>query len=259
MRQQLKKGAEELIIDVARKVKERKAMERQEKELREQICDVCTKMWQQGWVAANDGNVSVKLPDGTYLATPTGLSKSMVTPEKLVRIDETGRILAAREGYRPSSEMKMHFRCYEERADIGAVVHAHPPVATGFAVANRALDEYSMIETVLSLGSVPVAPYATPSTKEIPDAITPYLPEHDAILLKNHGAVTVGADVYTAYYRMETLEQFAKITLTAHLLGGAKEIRRTDIERLVELRRNYYKMSGRHPGYKKYPHKEEEI
>lgn len=234
-------------------------MNRSYRELREQICDVCHKMWQLGWVAANDGNVSVKLPDGTFLATPTGVSKSMVTPEKIVRIDEKGRIIEAAEGYRPSSEMKMHFRCYEKREDVGAVLHAHPPVATGFAVANRPLDEYSMIETVLSLGSVPIAPYGTPSTEEIPDAIAPYLPEHDAILLKNHGAVTVGADVYTAYCRMETLEQFAKITLTAHLLGGAEEIDRGNIDRLVELRQNYYKMSGRHPGYKKYSDKEDEI
>lgn len=225
-------------------------------EVREQICDVCQRMWQLGWVAANDGNVSVKLEDGTYLATPTGISKSMVTPEKIVRVDKQGKILEAEGGYRPSSEMKMHFRCYEEREDVKAVLHAHPPIATGFAVANRPLDEYSMIETVLSLGSVPIAPYATPSTPEIPEAIAPYLPDHDAILLKNHGAVTVGADVYTAYYRMETLEQFAKITLTAHLLGGAEEIDRENIDKLVDLRNNYYKFSGKHPGYRKYSREE---
>ena len=225
-------------------------------EVREQICDVCQRMWQLGWVAANDGNVSVKLEDGTYLATPTGISKSMVTPEKIVRIDEKGNILEAADGYRPSSEMKMHFRCYEVREDVRSVLHAHPPVATGFAVANRPLDEYSMIETVLSLGSVPIAPYATPSTPEIPEAIAPYLPDHDAILLKNHGAVTVGADVYTASYRMETLEQFAKITLTAHLLGGAEEIDRENIDKLVDLRKNYYKISGKHPGYRKYSREE---
>lgn len=225
-------------------------------EVREQICDVCQRMWQLGWVAANDGNVSVKLEDGTYLATPTGISKSMVTPEKIVRIDEKGNILEAADGYRPSSEMKMHFRCYEVREDVRSVLHAHPPVATGFAVANRPLDEYSMIETVLSLGSVPIAPYATPSTPEIPEAIAPYLPDHDAILLKNHGAVTVGTDVYTAYYRMETLEQFAKITLTAHLLGGAEEIDRENIDKLVDLRKNYYKISGKHPGYRKYSREE---
>ena len=182
-------------------------------ELREQICDVCHKMWQKGWVAANDGNVSVKLEDGTFLATPTGMSKSFITPEKLVHIDGDGNILEAEEGCRPSSEIKMHLRCYQEREDVGAVLHAHPPVATGFAVANKPLDEYSMIETVIALGSVPVTPYGTPSTYEVPEAIAPYLGEHDAVLLQNHGALTVGADVITAYYRMETLELFAQISL----------------------------------------------
>ena len=124
--------------------------------LREQICDICHKMWQLGWVAANDGNISVKLEDGTFLATPTGISKSFITPEKLVRIDKEGKVLEAIEGYRPSSEIKMHMRCYEEREDVGAVLHAHPPVATGYAVANIPLDEYSMIETVLAVAGVSV-------------------------------------------------------------------------------------------------------
>ena len=206
-------------------------MDNKEMQLREQICDVCHKMWQLGWVAANDGNVSAKLEDGTFLATPTGMSKSFITPEKLVHIDKTGKVLDALEGYRPSSEIKMHLRCYEEREDVGAVLHAHPPVATGFAVANIPLDDYSMIETVIALGSIPVTPYGTPSTQEVPDAIAPYLPEHDAMLLQNHGALTVGADVITAYYRMETLELFAKISLNARLLGGAQELSRENIDR----------------------------
>ena len=224
-------------------------------ELREQICDVCHKMWQKGWVAANDGNVSVKLEDGTFLATPTGMSKSFITPEKLVHIDKEGSILEAEDGCRPSSEIKMHLRCYQESEDVGAVLHAHPPVATGFAVANKALDEYSMIETVIALGSVPVTPYGTPSTYEVPEAIAPYLGEHDAVLLQNHGALTVGADVITAYYRMETLELFAQISLNAHLLGGAKEISRENIDRLISMRKGYG-VTGRHPGYKKYTSEE---
>lgn len=224
-------------------------------ELREQICDVCHKMWQKGWVAANDGNVSVKLEDGTFLATPTGMSKSFITPEKLVHIDKEGSILEAEDGCRPSSEIKIHLRCYQERKDVGAVLHAHPPVATGFAVANKALDEYSMIETVIALGSVPVTPYGTPSTYEVPEAIAPYLGEHDAVLLQNHGALTVGADVITAYYRMETLELFAQISLNAHLLGGAKEISRENIDRLISMRKGYG-VTGRHPGYKKYTSEE---
>ena len=145
----------------------------------------------------------------------------------------------------------MHLRCYKERDDVGAVVHAHPPTATGYAVAGIPLDKYSMIETVIAIGSVPVTPYGTPSTNEVPDAIAPYLQEHDVVLLENHGALTVGADLITAYYRMETLELFAKISLTAHLLGGAKEISRENIDRLISMRANY-KVTGRHPGYKKY-------
>lgn len=220
-------------------------------ELREQICDICHKMWQLGWVAANDGNVSVKLPDGTFLATPTGMSKSFITPEKLVHIDQDGQVLDAPAGLKPSSEIKMHLRCYKERTDVGAVLHAHPPVATGYAVANKPLDEYSMIETVIALGSIPVTPYGTPSTYEVPDRIAPYLGEHDALLLQNHGALTVGADLITAYYRMETLELFAKISLNAYLLGGAKEISRENIDRLISMREGY-QVTGRHPGYRKY-------
>lgn len=219
--------------------------------IEEQICDICHKMWQLGWVAANDGNVSVRLPDGTFLATPTGISKSFITPDLLVHIDREGNILDGAEGMHPSSEIRMHLRCYEEREDVCGVLHAHPPTATGYAVANVALDEYSMIETVIALGSVPVTPYGTPSTYEVPEAIAPYLGRHDALLLQNHGALTVGADLLTAYYRMETLELFAKISLNARLLGGAKEISRENIDRLISMRENYG-VTGKHPGYKKY-------
>ena len=221
------------------------------KEIREQICDVCRKMWQLGWVAANDGNVSVKLPDGTYLATPTGISKSFMTPEKIVHINEAGEILWSTDNHRPSSEIKMHMRCYKERPDVGAVVHAHPPTATGFAVAGIHMDNYTLVETVVTIGSVPVTPYGTPSTDEVPDAIAPYLQDHDVLLLANHGALTVGADLITAYYRMETLEHFAKTSLVARQLGKETEMRREDIDTLIALRGNY-KITGKHPGYKKY-------
>ena len=220
-------------------------------EVREQICDVCHKMWQLGWVAANDGNVSVKLDDGTFLATPTGISKSFITPEKLVRIDANGEVLEGQEGAKPSSEIKMHLRCYQEREDVRAVVHAHPPTATGFAVAHLDMDRYTMIETVIAIGSIPVTPYGTPSTYEVPDAIAPYLKEHDVMLLENHGALTVGTDLINAYYRMETLELYAKISLTAHLLGGEKEISQKNINRLIGMRKGYG-VTGKHPGFKRY-------
>ena len=220
-------------------------------ELKDQVCDICHKMWQLGWVAANDGNVSVKLDDGTFLVTPTGISKSFITPEKLLIVAKDGVIIEGAEGYKPTSEIKMHFRCYEERDDVGAVVHAHPPAATGFAVAHVPLDRYTMIESVITIGSVPVTPYGTPSTHEVPDAITPYLQEHDVMLLENHGALAVGCDLITAYYRMETLELWAKISINATILGGEKEISPENIERLCRMRADY-KVTGRHPGYKHY-------
>ena len=220
-------------------------------EIREQICDVCHKMWQLGWVAANDGNVSVKLEDGTFLATPTGISKSFITPEKILHIDSNGEVIEGQAGAKPSSEIKMHLRCYEERDDVGAVVHAHPPTATGYAVSHLDLDRYTMIETIIAIGSIPVTPYGTPSTYEVPDAIAPYLQEHDVLLLANHGALTVGADLITAYYRMETLELYAKISLTAHLLGGEKEVSKENIDRLIGMRKSHG-VTGRHPGFKRY-------
>ena len=218
-------------------------------EQKELICDVCHKMWQLGWVAANDGNVSALLGDDTILATPTGMSKSFITPDKLIRIDREGNVLEAAEGLRPSSEIKMHLRCYDKRPDVKSVIHAHPPGATGFAVAHKAMDMYNMIEDVAVIGSVPLTPYGTPSTVEVPNAIEPYLEEHDVMLLENHGALAVGSDVITAFYRMESLELWAKITINAVILGGSHDISRENIQKLIDLR-GYYRVTGRHPGHK---------
>lgn len=218
-------------------------------EQKEIICDICHKMWQLGWVAANDGNVSVKLDDGTILATPTGISKSFITPEKLIHIDGKGNVIDSAKGLRPSSEIKMHLRCYDKRDDIMSVIHAHPPGATGFAVAHKAMDMYNMIEDVAVMGAVPLTPYGTPSTAEVPDAIDPYLEEHDVMLLENHGALAVGSDVVTAFYRMESLELWAKITINAVILGGSYDISPENIQKLIDLR-GYYGVTGRHPGYK---------
>lgn len=222
-----------------------------EQELKDQICDVCHKMWQLGWVAANDGNVSAKIDEDTFFATPTGMSKAFITPEKLIKINKKGEILEAAEGLRPSSEIKMHLRCYEKRDDVWSVIHAHPPGATGFAVAHKAMDMYNMIEDVAVIGAVPLTPYGTPSTVEVPNSIEPYLEEHDVMLLENHGALAVGSDVITAFYRMESLELWAKITINAVILGGSHDISRENIDKLIDLR-GYYGVTGRHPGYKKF-------
>ncbi|MBR1863655.1 MAG: class II aldolase/adducin family protein [Ruminococcus sp.] len=209
-------------------------------EIKESIAGVCFKMWQKGFVAANDGNVSVRVGEGLYLVTPSGMSKGDVRAGDIGLVDGALNVLERPyEGWRPSSELKLHVRCYEERTDIGAVVHAHPPIATGFAAAHIPLDDCSVIETVLSLGTVPLAPYATPSTDEVPQSAGPLIRRHDGLLLANHGAVTVGADLRTAYFRMETLEHQAHISLAARLLGGAKSIDAENIRRLTELRKSY--------------------
>ncbi|MBR4555004.1 MAG: class II aldolase/adducin family protein [Ruminococcus sp.] len=225
-------------------------------EIKGKMVEVCRKMWQKGWVAANDGNVTVKVGENRFLATRTGISKYEITREHIGLIDGDYNIIEKpTEDWRPSSEVKMHLKCYHDRPDVGAVVHAHPPVATGFACAHVPLDDYCMIETVIAVGSVPLTPYGTPSTFEVPEAIEPYLQEHDVMLLTNHGALTVGADLTTAYYRMETLELQAQISLVARLLGGAKDISRENIDRLIGMR-SQYGVTGKHPGYKKYSSEE---
>src|SRR5699024_6930347 len=191
-----------------------------EQQTKQLISDVCHKMWQLGWVAANDGNVSAKLDNDVYLATPTGISKSFITPDKILKINKKGEMLEPNKGYKPSSEIKMHLRCYEERDDVKAVVHAHPPVATGFALAQIHMVSCSLVECCLVLGSVPVASCLTPSTNDVSDSIAPFVPEHDVVLLENHGALSVGSDVLTAYYRMETVELWAKTSFVGRMLKG---------------------------------------
>lgn len=218
------------------------------RELKEEICEIGHRLWTLGFVAANDGNITVKINEDEFLTTPTGMSKSFLTPEKILRVNGKGEVLECETaGLRPSSEIPMHFRVYKERSDVGAVVHAHPPTATAFAVAHQPLDKYIMPEAILTIGSVPIAKYGTPSTHEVPDSIVPYLPDHDAILLENHGAITVGVDLTTAYYRMETLEYDAKITLLSKLVGTQYEIADNKLEELMELRKKM-KFTGRHPG-----------
>lgn len=179
----------------------------------------------------------------------------------MIKINEKAEILEVNGDYRPSSEIKMHLRVYKDRPDVQAVVHAHPPVATAFALAQIPLDSYSLIESAIVIGSIPITPFGTPSTNEVPEAIAPYLPEHDVLLLENHGALTVGSDLITAYYRMETLELVAKTTFHARMLLNIgdkeeKEIPRENLERLFKMRKNYG-VTGKHPGYKSTIEKED--
>lgn len=214
------------------------------------ICDIGRNLWQLGFVAANDGNISVRLPDGTFLTTPTGVSKSMLEPGMIIKMNAANEVVepAALPGYRPTSEFKVHLRCYAERPDINAVVHAHPPTATGFAIARIPLDDYTLPEAIFTLGSVPLAPYATPGSAEVADSVAPFLEHHDTILMESHGAISVGVDITQAYYRMETLEHFAKVSLVARQLGGARDLPMDKILECLEVAKSY---PVRHPGYRK--------
>jgi L-fuculose-phosphate aldolase len=222
-------------------------------EIKKELCEIGRRIYQNGFVAANDGNFSVKISDNEFYCTPTGVSKGFMTPDMILKVDGKGNLLEPNAKYKPSSEFKMHLRVYEERPDVNAVVHAHPPIATAHAVAGLALDSYIMPEAVISLGTVPLTKYGTPSTMEIPDAISEAFQTHDAVLLQNHGALSVGVSLLAAYFKMETLEYFAKVSYYANQLGGGQELTCDQIEKLLQVRKNMG-LPGRHPGCKKCEH-----
>ena len=214
-------------------------------EIKKEICEVGHKIYALGFVAANDGNISVKVNDHEFYCTPTGVSKGSLTPDMIIKVDENGNKLEGK--LNPSSEIKMHMRVYRERPDVQAVVHAHPPVATAFTVAGIELDQYILPEAVLTLGEVPTCEYGTPSTMEIPDSLEPFIQNHDAFLLKNHGALTVGCNITKAFFLMEELEFNAKICKYAMELGAVHEIPNEQLKKLMELRKKM-NLPGRHPG-----------
>jgi L-fuculose-phosphate aldolase len=206
-------------------------------QLRADIVEVGRRLYARGYTASNDGNVSVRLDEGRILTTPKSVCKGFMTADMMVVVDLEGRKV---EGSRDaSSELKMHLEVYRNRPDVRAVVHAHPPLATGFAVAGIPLDRAVLAEVVTTLGSIPIADYATPSTEELPAAVRQYIKAHDGLLLANHGALTVGHELFAAYYKMETVEHFAKISLVARLLGGERLLSQQEVQRLQGLRGMY--------------------
>lgn len=190
-------------------------------------------------VASNDGNISVKLSDGTFLCTPSGYSKGYMTPDMMCHIDSEGAVLEDN-GYKPSSEMKMHLKVYELCPDANAVVHAHPIYATTYACLRKKPDVRVMAEAVVSLKDIPVCDYATPSTNEVPDSIIPYISEYEAVLLANHGALTRGKNLLSAYNTMESVEFVCQINYTASALGGASLLTDRDVDKLMTVRRKVW-------------------
>ena len=206
-----------------------------DREAKTLLLEAGRRLYERGFVASNDGNMSVLVSAGTLWTTPTGVSKGFMTEDMLVKTDLAGTVL---EGTRkPSSELKMHLRVYQENPDLIACVHAHPPVATSFAISGIALDRPILPEAIVQLGTVPVAPYAEPGTQAVPDSIAPFCRDYGGVLLANHGALTWGYDLTQAYYRMETLEYYAQVTINSvFLLGRANALTGEQVERLTEQR-----------------------
>jgi L-fuculose-phosphate aldolase len=204
---------------------------------RREICNVGRWMYRRGYVVACEGNLSVRLDEKRLLVTPAGACKGLLAPEDLLVIDLDGHVISGTG--RPSSEMKMHLLIYRARPDVGAVCHAHPPIATGFASTGRALDQALLPEVVIELGTVPLAPYGMPGTEELCVGLEPLVPNHNAILLENHGAVTCGSDLTAAYHRMETVEHFAHVLWTAETVGKPRLLARAEVDKLLATRAHH--------------------
>ncbi len=223
-------------------------MAKTEKEHREDICEIGRLVYQKGWVAANDGNITIRLDQERILATPTGVSKGMMHPDDLIIVDMQGNKISGRK--ERTSEIAMHTTVYGLRPDIRSVVHAHPPVSTGFAAAGRPLNLALLPEVIIGLGCVPLAAYGLPGTPALTEPMLPLIPKYDAIMMGNHGSVCYGEDVYKAFFRMETLEHFARISLVAELLGGPTVLPRLEVDKLLDSRTRYgvKSRSGGEPG-----------
>ena len=205
-----------------------------ERALREEIVRVSRRLWERGLIAGPDGNVSCRLDEHRLLITPSGASKVDLQADDIVVVDLAGGLLEG--GLRPSSEIRMHLRVYQRREDVSAVVHAHPPIATAFGVAGEDLTAAILPEIILQMGRVPLVPYRTPGTDAVADVLEPYLAGHDAFLLANHGATTLGPSLSVAHQRMESLEHAARIMLAARTLGRVGELTPAQARELDQAR-----------------------
>lgn len=217
-----------------------------DKEAKAAILEVGRRMYAKNFVASNDGNISCKVTDNTVWCTPTGVSKGFMTDEMLVLMDLQGNVI--RGSAKPSSEMKMHLRVYNENPAVKAVVHAHPPAATSYAIAGLPLNRAILTEAVMGVGEIPIAPYAMPGTEEVPDSIAPFVNSHNGCLLANHGALAWGKDVMEAWMRMESIEYYALVSMYTHgLIGKANELTCEQVDRLIERRTNSGITTGGRP------------
>ncbi|MBF0301331.1 MAG: class II aldolase/adducin family protein [Oligoflexia bacterium] len=205
--------------------------------LKNDILEVGRRVYAKGQVAANDGNISIRLDENHILITPTGISKGFMTAKDLIVVNFDGVVVQGTR--KPSSEVFMHLEIYKQRADVESVLHSHPPYATGFAVVGVPLDQYVLPEVIISLGTIPLVEYGTPGTEEFYRPLIPLLKTYDAFLLANHGALTVGNSVYNAYFKMETVEHFAYISFIARQLGKVNVLDDKKVKKLIDLREKY--------------------
>lgn len=202
--------------------------------LKNEIIEVGKRIYARGYVASNDGNISARIDKDRVLITPTGVSKGFMKIEDLVIVDFNGKVLSGNK--KPSSEVFMHLQVYKDRPDVNGVCHAHPPYATGYAVAGIPLDKCVLPEVIITLGSIPLIEYGTPGTEEFYKPVVKLLKDFDAFLLANHGALTVGKDVLNAYHKMETVEHFAHIAFVAQQLGYVKTLNSEQVKKLIDIR-----------------------
>ena len=220
-----------------------------EKKAKKAILDIGQRMYVRNFVAANDGNISIRTGENEVWATPTGVSKGFMKKKMLVKVDLEGSVLEGTK--KPSSELKMHLRAYQENPELLSVCHAHPPICTCFAIAGIPLDVPVLAEAVITLGDVPVAPYAELGSKEVPEVIAPYCHTHNGVLLANHGAVTWAEDPYSAYYRLESMEYYANILMiTGKILKEQNTLTEEQVERLLAMREKFGIKRGGRPDNK---------
>jgi L-fuculose-phosphate aldolase len=218
-----------------------------EHELRQEIVRVGRLLWERGYVAATDGNLSARLGTDRLLVTPSGVSKGFLAAEELVVIDLDGAAVPSYRGrgQEPSSEMLMHLEAYRQRPDVNAVIHAHPPLATAFSIAGVSLARCVIPEVVVTLGGIPTTEYATPGTGEVPLSIRQAICDYDALILDHHGSLTVGRTLWEAYLRLEKVEHTAQITLAAQQLGRVRTLTPEAVQKLADKRRELLQRQGR--------------
>jgi L-fuculose-phosphate aldolase len=207
---------------------------RTEYNLRKDLIEVCKRMYQKGFIAATDGNVSIRINENRIIFTPSGMCKGYLEADDLIITDLTGKKISGK--YNASTEINMHLAAYRERPDITAVVHGHPPTAVAFTFANIALSECLLPEVIVTLGNIPVVPYETTGTYELASAISPYIREYDAVILDKHGVVAVGKDVFDAFYKLEKVEHNAHVVYMAKQLGRLDPLKPEQINELMKLR-----------------------